>query len=90
MKNQVINKCQKIEEQGVNLNDISPKKHEDESIEKEIEQFKKLEQELEKVTKSTVHVSKEQIEDAKAFLKTMGQVVVQAHSEGEATCAVMN
>lgn len=72
------------------MNDLSPPKQIGETLMKEMEECKQLSEKLDEVKKSTIHVSSEQIKDAKDLLRFMGQIVIEAHSEGEGTCSVMN
>jgi flap endonuclease-1 len=88
LKNELQNK--KIQE-GLILptGEPSPTKYNDVTPEKE-EEIQQLESTLEKVEKQVVVVTKQHIDEVKQLLKLLGATVIQAHSEGEATCAVLN
>lgn len=80
-------KRKKIEE-GIIEEDGTPKKVKL-TPEKEKE-IKEMEKAVAKFEHSKVIVSKEDIDDIKELLRLMGAKVIQAHSEGEAVCAVLN
>lgn len=90
LSEQLLTKKQHIEDQGIKVCDRSPPKEIGDTLMKEMEEYKQLSEKLDEVKKSTIHVSREQIQDAKELLRKIGQIVIEAHSEGEGTCAVMN
>lgn len=83
-------KRKKIEE-GLLLptGEPSPRKQHDVTPDKK-QEIQNMEEELKKVQKQIVHVDSQHINEVKTLLKLLGATVIQAHSEGEATCAVLN